>query len=322
MNICLVSNEILGAHRNGGIGTATSHLAVLFATGGHAVTLFYVGDTPLDTRDRWAAIYRAMNIDVVHYPGSQARISPSWMKQPVEIFGQLRGKEFDLILFQEWMALGHACMVAKRTGLAFSRTTLATITHSSTRWLLEANQSFPNRADQLALQHMEKQAVELSDALVSPSVYLRDWMTKADWRLPASTCVIPLFLDGPELLGAVLSPASRTRRRINKPAHLVFFGRFEERKGISIFLAALASEELKPFKFELTFLGKPASKSVDEIRAFIGTVRPDLLENLEIRSNLSSDEAQAYLAQVEGIPVMHRSCRHLSTILPASSMNH
>ena len=188
MRICLVSSEILGAHRNGGIGTATSNLSILLAENGHSVTLFYNGynaeHMPLDPRDPWAAYYKAASITVVQFPGSQARIIPSIMKQPVEVYEQLRGQNFDLIIFQECLALGHACTVAKRAGLAFDRTVLATITHSSTPWCLEANRSFPQHPEQLALMHMEQQATELSDAVVSPSRYLVGWMKQADWKLP------------------------------------------------------------------------------------------------------------------------------------------
>ena len=155
MKLCLVCNELLGAHKNGGIGTATSHLAVLFAEAGHDVTVFYVGMGELDLLDPWVAIYEASNIKVIHYSGSKTRIKPAYMKLSVEVYEQLRTTEFDLIIFQEWKALGHACVVAKRTGLAFGTTTLATITHSNTAWIHCANQTFPSSLEDLAIAHGE-----------------------------------------------------------------------------------------------------------------------------------------------------------------------
>src|ERR1700728_1146482 len=258
MRICLVSNEILGAHRNGGIGTSTSHLAILLARHGHAVTLFYVGPDRLDPLSPWAGYYKAANVTVIHFVGSQAAISPEWMRQPVDIYGQLRDACFDVILFQDWKALGHACMVAKRTGLAFSLTTLAVITHSGTQWILEANRIFPGVADRMGLMHMEQQAIELADAVVRPSQYLTDWMTEAGWKLPPATSVLPYFLEGPELLNAAPPSHAQTPRGRVPLRHLVFFGRIEERKGIGIFLAALSSDDLRQFRFKLTFLGRPA----------------------------------------------------------------
>jgi glycosyltransferase involved in cell wall biosynthesis/GT2 family glycosyltransferase len=304
MKICLVSNEILGAHRNGGIGTATSHLALLLARNGHSVTLFYAGETALESLDPWAAYYEAANVTICHYPGSRARINPAWMRQPVAIFEQLQHQNFDVILFQDWMALGHACLVAKRAGLAFEHTTLCVITHSNTAWLLEANLAFPKSRDELALIHMEQQAVELADAIVSPSRHLVEWMSGAGWKLPANTSVIPYYLDEPGLLDAEPRLTAWARRHTRKASHVVFFGRLEQRKGIQIFLEALASEELKSFRFKLTFLGRPATLSMNDIRQFIANHRPDLLANLEFQLYLSSDEAQAFLCSTECIPVM------------------
>jgi glycosyltransferase involved in cell wall biosynthesis/GT2 family glycosyltransferase len=304
MKICLVSNEILGAHRNGGIGTTTSHLALLLSDRGHSVTLFYTGPASLEPLSPWAAYYAMAKITVTHYPGAQARISPHWMRQPVGIYEQLREASFEVILFQDWMALGHACIIAKRAGLAFQRTTLSVITHSSTKWILEANRVFPTRAEQLALMHMEQQAVELADAVVSPSQYLKDWMASSGWKLPSATSIIPYFLGGPELLGATPQLRSRPQRVGARPTHLVFFGRLEERKGISIFLAALAAPQLRQFPFALSFLGRPASRSPEEIKAFIGKHRPDLLYNLDIQPNLSTDEAQAYLSALNCVAVI------------------
>jgi O-antigen biosynthesis protein len=302
MKICLVSNEILGADKNGGIGTATSQLSVLLGKHGHVVTLFYVGITPLDPSDPWTIFYRAANVRVTHFPVTPARITPSFMKQPCEIYEQLRNQGFDVILFQEWMALGHACVTAKRCGLAFPQTVLATIAHSSTPWLLEANCCFPKEPETLALSYLEQRALEESDALVSPSNYLVEWMRLAGWNLPETTDVIPYYMHAQDLLG--VSANFGNRATVARAHHIVFFSRLEERKGISLFLRSLASETLASRRFKLTFLGKPATKSIEEIREFVSKTRPDLLEELEFRPNCSSGEAQIYLATHDCVAVV------------------
>jgi glycosyltransferase involved in cell wall biosynthesis len=304
MQLCLVSNEILGAHRNGGIGTATSHLALLLARHGHAVTLFYVGPAPLEPDSPWLSHYRDAGVVVWHHPESPAQIEPYWLRQPVEIFDQLRDRGFDVILFQDWLALGHSCMIAKRAGLAFENTTLTVVAHSNSSWITAANHAFPsNRAD-LALSHLEQQAVELADSVVSPSQYLADWMRAAGWKLPHSTSIIPYFLAGADLACDAKRSAGEARQHSGRPSHLVFFGRLEKRKGIDIFLAAVASEELRPFQFQLTFLGRPATRSIDDISTFIATQRPDLVPGLSFEPALASDEAQAFLAATDCVPVI------------------
>jgi O-antigen biosynthesis protein len=302
MKICLVSNEILGAEKNGGIGSATSQLSVLLGKSGHSVTLFYVGFTSFDPFDPWAMYYRAANVRVTHFPVTQARIYPSFMKQPCEIFEQLRGQDFDVILFQEWMGLGNSCVIAKKCGLAFQRTVLATIAHSSTPWILEANCSFPKSPEMLALSYLEQRAIEESDALVSPSSYLLDWMRLASWNLPETVNVIPYYMHALDLLG--VSTNLGNRATVTPTRHLVFFGRLEERKGINLFLQSLASEALAQRRFKLTFLGKPATKSIKEIREFVAIARPDLLEELEFKPDCSSDEAQTYLASHDCVAVV------------------
>jgi glycosyltransferase involved in cell wall biosynthesis/GT2 family glycosyltransferase len=293
MKICLVTNEILGAVKNGGIGTATSQLSVLLGKHGHSVTLFYVGLPPLIESDPWAIFYRAANVRVTHFPPASVQLLPGFMRQPCEIYEQLRDQDFDVILFQEWMALGHACVTAKRCGLAFQGTALATIAHSSTPWILEANGRFPNAAEAVALTYLEQRALEESDALVSPSAYLTDWMRCAGWRLPGTSDVIPYYMDAGDLLGVSAHVASRATTA--HPHHFVFFGRLEERKGITLFMQSLASAQLAAHRFNLTFLGKPATTSIEEIREFLSAARPDLVDGLEFRADCSSDEAQAYL---------------------------
>jgi len=302
MKICLVSNEILGAYKNGGIGTATSQLSVLLGKSGHSVTLFYVGLTSLDPLDPWTMFYRAANVRVMHFPVTQAPICPSFMKQPSEIYEQLRDRGFDVILFQEWMALGHSCVTAKKCGLAFQQTVLATIAHSSTPWILEANCCFPKTPETLALSYLEQRATEESDALVSPSNYLVEWMRAAGWDLPESIDVIPYYMHAHDLLG--VSTHFEDRAAVAHARHIVFFGRLEERKGISLFLRSLASDRLAPHRFKLTFLGKPATKSIDEIRECVSIARPDLVEELEFKPDCSSDEAQRYLATHDCVAVV------------------
>jgi len=246
--------------------------------------------------------YRAANVRVMHFPATQAPIYPSFMKQPSEIYEQLRDRGFDVILFQEWMALGHSCVTAKKCGLAFQQTVLATIAHSNTPWILEANCCFPKTPETLALSYLEQRAIEESDALVSPSNYLVEWMRVAGWDLPESTDVIPYYMHAHDLLG--VSTHCEDRAAVTHARHIVFFGRLEERKGINLFLRSLASDTLAPHRFKLTFLGKPATKSINEIREWVSIARPDLVEELEFKPDCSSDEAQTYLATHDCVAVV------------------
>jgi O-antigen biosynthesis protein len=301
MKICLVSNEILGATKNGGIGTATSHLGVLLARNGHRVAILHANAAPPGQDRSWNRTYRTAGVKVTHLPTNDFPVIPAVMRTPSAIFEHLKNSDFDAILFQDFLALGHACVVAKSCGRAFSKTILATIAHGSTPWVLEAGQSFPHTPDHLTIAYMEQQAIELSDALISPSEYLLSWMRRAVWKLPENSSVIPYYLDPLESLHA--APRSRPKR-VGRSSHLVFFGRLEERKGINLFLRALASERLKAFQFKLTFLGREASLSAADVQVAISQIRPDLLPELEIKADLEADAAQLFLTEHDCVAVI------------------
>src|SRR5882724_5364989 len=65
--VCIVSNEIVGPFKNGGIGTAMTGLAEHLATFGCRVTVLYTGcawtpDIPLG---KWRQRYAELGIDLV-----------------------------------------------------------------------------------------------------------------------------------------------------------------------------------------------------------------------------------------------------------------
>ncbi len=304
MKIVLVSSEILAATKSSGIATATSHLSILLAKSGHQVTLFHVGHDTLDFADRWSLFYNLAGVKVLSFTLPSAPIDPDYLAQSTQVFEQLRFLSADVILFQDRLALGHGCMIAKRCGIAFEQTALAVISHGNTPYLFEANREFPASKHALATSYMEQRAIEFADTVVSPSAYFIDWMSNAGWNLPEDTSVIPYFLDSLQLLGSELPLFSR-RSTIPHPSHFVFFGRFEERKGIDIFLAALGLQDLAGFDFRITFLGRPLPTfSVDQIRARIAASRPDLIGKIEFKTDLTSDEAQAFLAETDCVPVI------------------
>ncbi len=141
--------------------------------------------------------------------------------------------------------------------------------------------------------------MELSDAVVSPSAYLQNWMIGSGFNLPKNTEVIPLYLSSPDNIQN--SPTACT---VHNPRHFIFYGRLEERKGINVFLAALAGNELKEKEFDVTFLGKPSSMSLNEIKDFLEKNRPDIAYSAKFYDNLSSQEAQDYLSRADGVAVI------------------
>lgn len=292
MKICLVSNEILGAHKNGGIGTATSHLSILLASLKVDVSILYVGYDQIETGNSWVRKYRSLNITLETLPTIDQTISPPYMSLPIRIFNTLKNRDLDVIIFQDWLALGHSCAVQKSCGKYFQNTELITIAHSPTAWIAEANQRILDSTE-FALDHMEREAIRLSDTLIGPSQYLLDWMSEKGWQLPKNTIKIPYyFCDEP----SAASSESRPQSRQSPVQEIVFFGRLEERKGIVLFLDALSSKDLPGIEeIRITFLGREATHSEKAIRQHIGERRPSVANKLKFIKDYGSEDAQRYL---------------------------
>jgi O-antigen biosynthesis protein len=301
MQVCLVVTEILGAHRNGGIGTATSNLAILMADAGHHVTLLYSGDDALEIGSLWHGIYRRYDIKVVHLRPWKHPLEPSVLRQPVTLFEYLRGAPFDVVMFQDYLGLAQACVLAKRAGIGFARCHLSVIAHGNFEWVLDITGKSPETREQLLWTEAERQAVEFADSLISPSAYLIDWMRQHDWKLPVQTLVIQNYLRGLRIAGV---ERPMPRRRGPPQRHLIFFGRLEARKGIYLFLEALRETALSEERFDLSFLGKESGMSKDQIMSWLGEHRPDLQPLARFYKDKDADQALNYIKASGGVAVI------------------
>jgi glycosyltransferase involved in cell wall biosynthesis len=304
MKVCLVSAGIPCSSRDtsGEISTIIFHLALFLSKNAHDVTLLNVGETHLAPLDRWSNEFAVAGVNVVNLPETALHVVPYWMKKPFEIYEYFKTADCDLVMFPDWNALGHACVIAKRCGLGFKDTALAIIAFLNTPWLMHACHTFPSKLESLAISHMERQAIEYADAVVSPSRYFVEWMQTSGWHCP-NIEIIPFFLDGPGLLSDQLPHAS-ARRRVIKPHHLALLAPFVSGEGINSFLKALASQELRDLEFDLTILDWSATAAVETIRNYIASNRPDLLNRMIIRCDLSPDDARVFLSEADCITVI------------------
>jgi GT2 family glycosyltransferase/glycosyltransferase involved in cell wall biosynthesis len=252
-NVCLVTWEIAGPSRNGGIGTACDALAELLTSAGHDVTVLYCPgrDTEPPSPRHWQDAFASRGVRFVPLPEPAVPLGgPDHLARSYRVYEWLRGHSFDLVHFHEWLGLGYYALLAKRQGLAFAGTTFCVGVHSPSRWVREANRRFPDSFDDLEVDALERHCVAWADAVWSPSRYLLDWMSERGWELPAERIVLPYPLPsagGPS--------ADRGVRE------LVFFGRLEVRKGLALFCDALdrLATSDRPSPFSVTFLGKPAA---------------------------------------------------------------
>ena len=300
MRICLVASEILGAYKNGGIGTATSHLALFLARDGHQVSLVYSGAHPIDYGHPWILRTLAAGIALTRLETRGAAIYPEWLRASSVIFEYLRDKEADLVLFQDWEGSAFASVVARRAGIAFARTRLGIVAHGPTAWLIDANKTPVRSQSTLGTLEMERVSFADADLVICPSGHMLDWLRARQHPLPDDTSVLPLYLWS-DPAGDV---AFQRKAPLAEVRTLAFFGRLEERKGIDLFLDALVADRLAFEDFRVVFLGKAASRTPEDIVAFVRERRPWLVPRLSFETEFDSDEAQRYLVEHDCLAVI------------------
>nr|WP_282587799.1 glycosyltransferase [Lichenifustis flavocetrariae] len=299
LRICLVASELLGAHKNGGIGTATTHLALFLARSGHRVTVLYTGAAAIDYMDVWPKRCISAGVSLIHLDARRGEMHPVLLRETCVIFEHLRTRDDDLVLFQDWEGPAFSSIVAKRTGLAFAQTVLGIFAHGPTAWLLGANQMLVRDQRTLAQLHTEGEAFSGADVVVSPSRYMLDWLRTSGQVLPPNSTALPLYLwSDPEDIAQV-DPSG-----LSSVNTLAFFGRLETRKGVDLFLEAILSEQLTGSDFDVVFLGKPASHTPDMIRGIVGQRRPDLLPRISFETDLDTDGAQRFLRESGALAVI------------------
>jgi glycosyltransferase involved in cell wall biosynthesis len=242
LNICIATSDIVGPVRNGGIGTWYHALATALADAGHHVTVLYCLGQWCEnhTLDHWTDHYRQRGIEFVPLPeyGRGVLECALWVRTSYVIYEWLKEREqngckYDVIHFHEWR--GHGCFsaLAKKQGLAFKESVICVGTHSPLLWHKYGMAEFIAEFDELQTDFLERQSVALADVVVSPSVYMIQWITSQGWRLP-NRVEIRQYIQSHYLPRETFNwlPPHATKE-------FVFFGRLETRKGIALFCDAV-----------------------------------------------------------------------------------
>lgn len=295
--VCLVANELLGLVKNGGIGTATSYLALTLPTQGYQVDVLLFGGHKPKLEKRWADRFAAAGVNIEFTPGD-VQNHPAHLTDSTLVFEHLRKRQYDIVIFQDWLGVGFMSMNAKRAGLAFGDTVLAHICHGPVNWLREANGHLGWPADHAAIAYMERRSAEQADMIISPSRHLPQWMANAGWRLPSDIRTIPYFTEH-QLKSIIDGTDFLTDRPPTAPlCELVFFGRIEERKGVKVFTDALKSLEPELLAgIEVTFLGRLATFDEDDLLDLLELPTREALKAVNFRSDYDQTRAVAYLRQ-------------------------
>ena len=305
--VCIATPDIVGPVKNGGIGTAFHHLARLLSERGHDVVIAYVNPNATDTQlmEETRAFYAGFGIGfepIVPRPADKGLVAlvsaPTWaLLDWFRVFEPC----FDIVHVSDWHGLGYGPLLAKSLGLAFGTTHFVVHGHGPTLWNVEGNRQLVSSERELGWVFMERRSVELADTVTCGSAHLLGWMREAGYALPARSLVWPNPFPVPDP-----SPEAAAERAARDGARLeevVFFGRLEPRKGLTLFVDAidrLVRQGRAPAR--VTFLGGRAVR-IDGPGLIQASARGWPMEVRTI-TEFGSEEAVGYLSQPGRLAVL------------------
>jgi glycosyltransferase involved in cell wall biosynthesis len=293
------------------MGTATTHLAFALARMGHAVDVL-IGwrHSADDIEPEWADAYRSAGIRIRAAASSEEPVEPAHFAVARKVELELRAEPPNVVVVHDLGGPAYSALRLRQAGTAFQDTLFIVYCHGARRYILELSQTLgvKDLRELLEVAVHEQASVELADVVVSPSAYLVDWMRNDGWSLPDQTVVIPYFTRSSALGGIV-----RRLDRHGRARRLVFFGRLDERKGITLLtsaLNALPTELLAGVK--LDFVGKPtATWSPERIASLLSQQTRRALEGIGFETALDQRQALEHL-QAPGTLVVMPSLRENS----------
>src|SRR5579871_6608823 len=303
LSIGIVTFELVGFWRNGGIGSVSTGLAELLASAGHDVTIGYTRADLLSQREfeQAAERYRKQGIKVV----ALRRAEVPQVCGPLEGFTGweryaayhfLSKNQFDVVHASEHLGEMFYCLAAKRLGFRFAKTDLWVGCHGPSHWVIQANDDFVRDPFWIWTDATERFCVTHADRVWAPSRYMVAWMRDHGFKCREGRDFQLQYRIPDDL--ADIRDAARTRQTSGDPVReLVFFGRLETRKGIRLFLDAVA--ELGPSLrgVRVTFMGRVGTVDGEPTDALIARRAAEMGVDWNILSNLDRREAYSYVTQ-------------------------
>lgn len=304
MRICIVTDDIIGPVRNGGIGTAYANLATFLKDEGHDITILYTlgGHCEAGNIQEWAIHYDKLGIKLMPSLARPDMIEPQGPFHMVKAYRaytmlrdeELAGRSFDVIHYHDWCAPGYFIARAKHQGLYFQKSRLVCGSHAPDKWARAGAEQLTASTDNLELYWMERESVRLADVVVSPSNYMFEWYREHGYTVEGTRIVVQNLLKEEQILLPIDIPG------LEQLEEIVFFGRLEKRKGLDILCDALDKlVDVGEFKFrgKITFMGKDGNISGHKGTEYIGARMTKWPWKVQIHTAFDRDAAIEYLRQ-------------------------
>jgi O-antigen biosynthesis protein len=281
--IAVVASEVLGMEGTGGAATADSLLAIALGHAGHRVDLLVAPGRDVGALSAaWTQRYVDAGVRI-RSAEEQAAVTPSFLGPTAAVLHALRDNPPDVVIGDDWRGVSFAPLRMREAGLAFADTAFVAHCHAPGTMLAEVARKVPDRAARFGEEMAERTAVELADAVVSPSQWLLDWMLERRWSTQGRSCVIPHVWLTAALRGEpVLAETGMPIRR------LAFFGQAREGKGIRVFLSAVnAVDPTLLDGIELVFVGRLTRRwTAGHIESFLNSPVRDRIASIHFETTL------------------------------------
>jgi glycosyltransferase involved in cell wall biosynthesis len=304
--VTVVANELRGFVPVGGMGTATTFLALALARMGHSVEILLGRHGADSINSYWGTTYTRAGIRIRSAPPSEERVEPPNFAVAGNVAAALRADAPEVVIAHDFGAPAYAALRLRQAGIALENTLFVTFCHGARLWIMDLSRKIgvTDLRQLLAFSILERAAVELADVVVSPSAHLVRWMREQGWRLPERTIVIPYFTRS-----AATGEPARTRGRGDDGGpvqRLAFFGRLDEKKGLRPFAAALNTLEPQLLDgLEVEFIGKPtATWTRERVEGLLTEPTKRVLASVSFETQLDQHEALTRLSRAGTLAVM------------------
>jgi len=267
-SICFVTPDLEGIVCGGGIGTCVSDMAKLLGHNGWNVSILFVSMEPKNIFQISAEYFDKYGIKVysaLDFIGKaeyfEIKKDSNYHLARSELCRRAlkRMPKFDIIEFNEWGALGFSFFQHKLTCHDAPDSITIMRCHGSFKWSRQGNEWTHVMCENLKQDYMEKYSFENADIHSFPTAHMMDYARSQGWRVKDDARIIPY--PPPSILILKL-PNSK------KQDEIVFFGKFDVRKGITNFINAMNYlKDNYGFDAPVTFLGSEQWYPIKKIKA-------------------------------------------------------
>ena len=247
---CIVTEELAGLNKSGGIGAASRGLVDQLTRHVHHVDVLITDLNCTATNVNHEYVGRILFLADIVQNDEAIVIQNDDVSKAYAVYRFLSTQDYAVVHFNEWRGSGFYCAMARRQSLFPSY--VVTHLHGSSEWVRVHNGHAPELED-LEREAIERSQIENSDLVISPSKYLLGWYKERGFAMPLSSQLnwtLPQWRYVPQERVLETRPIEA-----GSVSELIFFGRHERRKGLELFVDAVSRlpATLHP---DLTFLGR------------------------------------------------------------------